>query len=100
MTMPGTIDRLDWHFYRKYGESFIEHLIKKPDETYQALLDYYGVDTPGELDSVKYIVYMALNTLFLNNKRFVNRAYEAFLNNNWNLFKKVIREFLKTSSIR
>ena len=97
-TIPGTIDRLDWHFYRKYGESFIEHFLKNPEETYQALLDFYGVDTPGEYDSVKYIIYMTLKTLFFGNKRFTDEAYEAFLKKDWSKLRSVVKKFLEATT--
>jgi len=92
--LPGESVRLDWHFFRLYGEPFIKVLINNPEKAYEALLDYYGGESPGVLESVRYIIYTVLNILFLRNRSLVNKAHEAFFNKDWDRFREIIRNYI------
>ncbi len=92
--LPGVMRRIDWHFYRIYNVKFIDYFLRKPVEAYRILLDVYGVEREEDRHNVNHIVYLVLKGLFTEQRRFIDRAYNALINGDEETFKAVVNEYL------
>lgn len=92
--LTGTINRLDWHFYRTMNRSFIEALIEKPREALVNLMEFYGIDTPNDMNGLKFIIYSCLRIFFLNNTQYTEKAFELIMSSSYREYHELIKEFL------
>lgn len=97
-THPGLLTRLDWYFYQKHRESFIKHLLLKPDETINDLLDYYGVESFNKADTAKYVVYIVLKNFFMNNPVYSDEAFNYVKQSDWVKLKKLVKKYIESLS--
>lgn len=93
-THPGLLPRLDWHFYQRYRESFVKHLLLKPEETINELLNYYGVDSFDKADTAKYIVYVVLKCFFMNNPVYFEEAFNCIKRFDWIKLRRLINKYI------
>lgn len=95
-THPGLLTRLDWYFYQKHRESFIKHLLSKPEETLMEIANYYGVDSFEEADIAKYIVYVVLKNFFMNNSVYFEEAFNCIKQCEWIRLKKIVKKYIES----
>lgn len=95
-THPGILNRLNWYFFQKYRENFVERLLTKPESTLNDLLDYYGADTIDKADTAKYLIYIVLKQFFIHNPFYFEEAFESLKKSDWIRFKKILKKYLES----